>query len=778
MLFLRRLLRQLPFWPVLSREVYAFFVSPMAYVLLTVWLLYSGFSFWMLSSYYASQPLGAGAQDSPLTAFFGQTTLFYLPMLVFVPLVTMRLLAEEKSRGTIEVLMTAPITEASVVIGKYLAAIAIWLAMWTPTLLYVWLTSRYGDVDLGAVASSYAGILGIGAYYLGIGTLMSALAKNQIVAAILTFFALAGLFIVGLGQFVFGEEYREVFAYLSIWGHMEAFSRGVVDSRYVLFDLSVAIGALALAGLALHARGREVRWGSPDGRWPIYNVLLGIALLCQVNYLSYRHYDRWDWTQHSIYTLSERTETIASELNRDVEIWILLSESEEGFGELRNLLARYTALSSHIHVHYVDPDRDPGGYREIAQRFELGAISTGETVLSDVAAVLDAGERHWEITRDDLISRHFDPLGEEDSIELNVEGERAISGALAELMQGRPTRVCVSTGHGELSATGTGASLAGFASEMRRENLELSDITLRTRDSLSREDCDALAIIGPDVAFSAPEVDVVREYVRGGGNLLLAVDPVPTARQTGFLDLGFERTLRDFGISLDRSVVIEPNPALLPAGGGHPLGPYAVVGWGDHPITQPFTGMGLPIVVSEARSVRPLDADRATVLLTTSEQSYAETDLRSLARGVDELRPDAADIAGPVPIAVAAQVEVTRPDAGGVDDEDDAAAAADDDDDDEETAPPGGRVVVIGDATMFESDFLSEPTVVNRNFVSAVMGWLTERQALLAIEARTIESHPVSMSEDDVSTLFFRVVVLIPLAFVFLGFAVWWNRRQ
>ncbi|MCB9591681.1 MAG: ABC transporter permease [Sandaracinaceae bacterium] len=244
-------------WTIFKREVHSFFVSPMAYVLLTCWLLFCGVVFWILAEYYAGQPMGGGAQDSPLTAFFGGTTLFYLPMLVFVPLVTMRLIAEERNRGTLEVLMTAPVSEVSVIVGKYFAALLFWVAMWVPTLLYVWLTSRYGDVDMGAIGTGYLGIFGIGVYYLAIGVLMSAVSPNQIVSAILTFVALAGLFVVGLGQYVFGDEYRELFAYLSIWGHMEAFSRGVVDTRYLTFDVSVAVVTLSLATGALQARRVE-----------------------------------------------------------------------------------------------------------------------------------------------------------------------------------------------------------------------------------------------------------------------------------------------------------------------------------------------------------------------------------------------------------------------------------------------------------------------------------------------------------------------------------------
>ena len=243
-------------WTICKREVFAFFASPLAYVVMTVWLLIDGYSFYLLARWFAANPLQASASDNLVGAFFGQTTLFFLPPLVFVPVITMRLLAEERARGTIETLMTAPVGDASIVLGKYLAAMVMWIALWVPTLLYVWLASRYGAVDMGVVATSYLGVLGIGAYYMAIGTLMSAIAKNQIVAAILTFAVLCGLFILGLGVFL-GEEYREILGYISIWTHMEAFSKGILDSRYLVFDATMATLALTLAVAVLSARRVE-----------------------------------------------------------------------------------------------------------------------------------------------------------------------------------------------------------------------------------------------------------------------------------------------------------------------------------------------------------------------------------------------------------------------------------------------------------------------------------------------------------------------------------------
>lgn len=244
-------------WTILKREVYAFYTSITAYVVLTAWVLLSGYAFFALASWLSENSLQGSSNTDLMGSFFGETTLFYLPILFFVPVFTMRLLAEEQSRGTIELLMTAPVSDASIVIGKYLAAVVVWISMWIPTLFYVYVASQYGNVDLGAVAASYLGVFGIGAYYMAIGTLMSALSRNQIVAAILTFLALCGLFLAGLGIYLFGEEYREVFAYISIWGHMEAFSKGIVDSRYLVFDATVAALCVTLAIAVVSSRRVE-----------------------------------------------------------------------------------------------------------------------------------------------------------------------------------------------------------------------------------------------------------------------------------------------------------------------------------------------------------------------------------------------------------------------------------------------------------------------------------------------------------------------------------------
>ena len=240
-------------WVVMKRELGSFFVSPLAYVVLTAWLVWNGVVFWVLTEFYARNAVSSGAA-SPLSAFFGGSSLFSIPLLVFVPILTMRLIAGERQSGTIEPLMTAPVSDASVVLGKYCAAIVMWCVLWLPTVIYAWIMRQHGTVDWGATAASYLGILLLGSYFMAIGLLMSALAPTQIIAAVLSFVALGVLFTVGIGEFVFDGAARELCAYVSMWGHMQSFSKGVVDTRYLFFDLSVATLAVGLSIGVLKAR--------------------------------------------------------------------------------------------------------------------------------------------------------------------------------------------------------------------------------------------------------------------------------------------------------------------------------------------------------------------------------------------------------------------------------------------------------------------------------------------------------------------------------------------
>ena len=229
------------FWPIFKRELFAYFVTPLAYVLIVIFVAWQGIHFDLLVRSFASSP-EISIDQGPVQAFFGGDVFYYLPLILMCPAITMRLFAEERRSGTIETLMTAPVGTPALVLAKFAAAMVLYIAMWAPTLMYVVIMKRAGDVDVRIVAASYLGVLGVGGQYIAIGTLMSAITRSQLIAMMLASLVILGIFLVGLGEFVLDEgTARELCSYLSVWSQMGELSKGIVDSRRLVLDATLIV---------------------------------------------------------------------------------------------------------------------------------------------------------------------------------------------------------------------------------------------------------------------------------------------------------------------------------------------------------------------------------------------------------------------------------------------------------------------------------------------------------------------------------------------------------
>jgi ABC-2 type transport system permease protein len=235
------------FSAIFRREMLSLWVTPLAWVLLGVFLLLQGGIFYSIIVHFSTFS-DVSVDDGPLGAYFGQNSVFLLMTLLLVcPGLSMRLLAEERRSGTVESLLTAPVGAAGVVLGKYAAALTTYVLIWIPTLLYVVILRKTGNVEWTVVLSSYLGLFLVGAQYLAIGILSSSLTKSQFVALLLTVLMQFGLFVLGIGEYIFDPGLlHDVCSYVSLAGHMEDFAKGVIDTRRVLYDTSLAIFCLFL----------------------------------------------------------------------------------------------------------------------------------------------------------------------------------------------------------------------------------------------------------------------------------------------------------------------------------------------------------------------------------------------------------------------------------------------------------------------------------------------------------------------------------------------------
>jgi ABC-2 type transport system permease protein len=216
-------------WTILRREFASYFNSPIAYIYLTVFV--SLLSWMFLKTFFV---IG----EASMRDFFGLVPWVFL---FFIPAVTMRSWAEEKKVGTMELLMTLPVSNLEAVLGKFLASFAFLLLSLALTLVLPIVVGALGRPDQGQIFGGYLGSVLMGAAYLAIGLFVSSLSENQIVAFIVSVVAVFALFIMGEDFVLFGVPDRlvSILSYLSLGGHFDSISRGVVDSRDIIYYLSV-----------------------------------------------------------------------------------------------------------------------------------------------------------------------------------------------------------------------------------------------------------------------------------------------------------------------------------------------------------------------------------------------------------------------------------------------------------------------------------------------------------------------------------------------------------
>lgn len=227
-----------------KRELSAYFGSPVAYVIIAVFLLVMGFLFAM-SVYYTRQ--------ATLRGLFLNTGII---LLFVAPLLTMRLLAEEQRTGTIELLLTSPVREVEVVLGKFLASLVFLIVMLGLTLWYALVLRMLGNPDGGPMLSGYVGALLFGASFLAVGLLASSLSKNQVVAAFVGFGILLMLYLIDSAGGFLGGSAQAVLSYVAITPHLDDFTKGVISSTDVVYYLSLIAVCLFLTTNVLQVR----RW--------------------------------------------------------------------------------------------------------------------------------------------------------------------------------------------------------------------------------------------------------------------------------------------------------------------------------------------------------------------------------------------------------------------------------------------------------------------------------------------------------------------------------------
>jgi ABC-2 type transport system permease protein len=236
-----------------GKELRGYFASPIAYIVIGAFALLFGYFFYAAVAFFNRQSMqmamGMGGSmninQMLVTPVFMNATVM---MLFLLPAITMRTYAEEKRSGTIELLLTSPITDTEIILGKFLGAMGLYASMLAVTLIHVGLLFWFGNPEWKPIATAYLGLLLMGGCFISVGLLISSLTKNQIVAGVVTFAVFLMLWVINwIGVFV-GPTAQAILSHLSITDHFDDFSRGVLDTKHLVYYISfISLGLFLTA---------------------------------------------------------------------------------------------------------------------------------------------------------------------------------------------------------------------------------------------------------------------------------------------------------------------------------------------------------------------------------------------------------------------------------------------------------------------------------------------------------------------------------------------------
>lgn len=436
-------------------------------------------------------------------------------------------------------------------------------------------------------------------------------------------------------------------------------------------------------------------------------ILIVIGVLGLANWLAQRHNKSFDATANKRYSLSDQTIKVVSGLKQDVKINYFDRTSE--FTRAKDLLDRYDNLSSKLQVNYIDPDKKP-------QLAKVAGIRNYGTIQIDVG-----------------------PKREE----AKSLSEEEVTGALIRGLKGGDRTVCFVTGSGEHSLEDSGRSGYSNAKELiERNNYKTKSINLLEKAEIPK-DCTIVAVAGPRFDYVAPVVAALKAYVVNGGHALFLLDPpLKLGKEETAENAELQKVLYEWNVVMNKDLVVDTS------GLGQIFGLNEVVPlvtkYESHPITREMKETASAVIL--ARTVDSRSGGPATVekLFSTSENSYATTNLSAAEMKIDPNK----DKKGPLNLAIAG----TIPREGGA-----------------------GRFVVVGSSGWIANNLLRFNG--NRDLFMNMLNWLSSDEDLISIRPKEPEDRRLSLTRSQMSMIFYMSVLFLPLIVVAAGVSVWWRRR-
>ncbi len=798
------------FLTLLNREIKSYFYSPIAYVVLFYFFVLMGFNAWFLLSVTNGVPL-----ENSLVQQFFSSPVFWFPFILMFPLITMRVFSEEFRMGTIEPLTTAPVTDAQILLSKLFATFLFSCLLLAPSLIFFF---AYGHASkhemanaVGAYWTTYSLLILLSLFYCSIGCLASVFTSDQVIAAIASFAIITLLlfmgFIFDIGQ-VSNPIARELQSYISPIAHMTDFSKGVVDSRPLVYYLSMTALVVLLTFHVLQYR----KWSDRNPAWLLWYIFLGfggliaspfmkknsggrtgvslerergmigmnvllqlvfaVVIVVFVNYLSFRHFKRWDFSRDHQYALSSQTKNLLHSLDKPVRAIVFFTSADEIrdaqsaaaaqiLPDLRNLLSEYQYASGKKFTYeVVDPYRNLPRAKELVEKYKV-------TMEGDNAVILDYGGKSKLVNAPDMEEVEMPDqmqmmMGSQPRVKA-FKGEAALTSALLELTSGKPNRIYFVTGHGEPDVTGKNAADFGtFTDLLKRQNIQIASVSLLEAGNIP-DDAKALIVYGPKHDLSELEIKLIDGFWQKKGSLLICLNPfAKTPNLSGWLSAQCVTPQDDRVIGLANFVAMNEKTNLPEFSKGITVRAAFTVP-GDSPITKDEAGATGKFI--DATQSLLLDQGKArmtnlrlTPLLVALKDFWGETDLGDdLTKSTYDRNKDHGGPGTPLTLAVSVEKGAMQ---------------------DPQVKLDTSRLVVIGNPGLLSNEEAQFSQGISGDFAINSLNWLTAHEEAIGIPAKEKKTTTITLSQEQLGWVAGIAIGLIPGLVIAIGAIVWLFRRS
>jgi len=535
---------------ILKKEIQSFFSSPIGYLVIAIFLIINGLFLWLFKGEFNILDYGF-ANLSPLFLLSPWVLLF------LIPAVTMRSFSDEKKQGTLELLLTKPISHFQIVLGKYFGSLILIVLALVPTLLYVYtiqqLGSPIGNLDIGSTIGSYFGLLFLIAAYTAIGVFASTLSDNQIVAFIIAVF-ICFFFFIGLDSIA--EFTASTFLEnLGMNSHFKSMSRGVIDTRDILYFLSLTSFFIVLTKY-------NINTSKSTNKERVQLLILGLGLLV-INILTYSTYKRFDLTQDQRYTLSQAAINVVKDVDSPIIVDVFLegdfpSEFRRLQTETKQLLEEFSTYNKHLIFNFINPLEDENNREQNIQQLAQRGLQPYQITINESGKSTQELVFPWALASYNeqtiKIPLLKNKIGSTDQERVNnsIQNlEYAFADGFSKLVHPKRRKVAVLRGNGQLE----NKNIADFVKTLRDyyfiAPFTLDSVASNPQGTLDKlKAYDLIISAKPTQGFSEQEKLVLDQYTMNGGKSLWLIDNVAVDKDSLYNAAGKSfATARDLNLT-------------------------------------------------------------------------------------------------------------------------------------------------------------------------------------------------------------------------------------